>query len=428
MKPSLKSPALTAAVALAGLLLPGTSSAAGLHEAELIATAESLRLPGGRRSHNHSPSIVQTPAGDLLVGWFHGKGEREDNTMVAMGARKKKDARVWSAPFVMADFKGLPDQNTTLFIDPQQRLWLFRISSLDNEKRGHFLTYLISTDYEGDGPPRWKWQAPLFCAPQDLEKTYVAAVDRLLKGGKISPNRREEFVVKKELAKDKLWHRLGWMPRTPPLMLNERRMMLGLYSDVWDCSMMAFTEDAGETWEFSQPMIFSDSLLTKSIQPALVRKKNGNIVAFMRARPVVRRAESSDGGMTWIEDPLDIRCPNTSVAALALKSGRWLLAVNDTAGGRNVLTAYLSDDEGKTWPWKRAFEHIKPPQGSGNNSTPVQAGDERVDTRQGAAHYPTLIQAADGGIHIVYTYANAAEFEGNTIKHARFDEAWVMNK
>jgi len=427
MKPSLKFPPLAAAIALAGLLLPVTSSAAGLYEAELIATTESLRLPTGRRSHNHSPGIVQTPAGDLLACWFHGKGEREDNTMVAMGARKKKGARAWSAPFVMADFKGLPDQNTTLFIDPQQRLWLFRISSLDNEKRGHFLTYLISTDYEGEGPPRWTWQAPLFCAPRDLEKTYVAAVDRLMETGRIPSSRREEFAATKELAKDKLWHRLGWMPRTPPIMLNERRMMLGLYSDVWDCSMMAFTEDAGETWEFSKPMIFSDSLLTKSIQPALVRKKNGNIVAFMRARGVVRRAESNDGGMTWTEDPLDITCPNSSVAALRLKSGHWLLAVND-AKGRHVLTAYLSDDEGRTWKWKRSFERLAARQGSGPNPAPIQAGDERVETRQGAAHYPTLIQAADGGIHIVYTYSNADKFEGNTIKHARFDEAWVMNK
>jgi len=191
--------------------------------------------------------------------------------------------------------------------------------------------------------------------------------------------------------------------------------------------MMAFTEDAGETWEFSKPMIFSDSLLTKSIQPALVRKKNGNIVAFMRARPVVRRAESSDGGMTWTEDPLDIPCPNSSVAALGLKSGHWLLAVND-AKGRQVLTAYLSDDEGRTWKWKRAFERIEAQQGSGPNPAPIQAGDERVETRQGAAHYPTLIQAADGAIHIVYTYSKTAEFEGNTMKHARFDEAWVMNK
>lgn len=104
-----------------------------------------------------------------------------------------------------------------------------------------------------------------------------------------------------------------------------------------------------------------------------------------------------------------------------------MLAVNDAAG-RHVLTAYLSDDEGKTWKWKRALERIEARQGSGPNPTPIQAGDERFETRLGAAHYPTLIQATDGGIHIVYTYSNTAEFEGNTIKHARFNEAWVINK
>ena len=92
---------------------------------------------------------------------------------------------------------------------------------------------------------------------------------------------------------------------------------------------------------------------------------------------------------------------------LGLKSGRWLLAVNDTTGGRHWLTAYLSDDEGRTWKWKRSFE--------------------RFEKERGSGHYPTLIQAADGAIHIVYTHTNAAAFEGNTIKHVRFDEAWVMN-
>lgn len=131
-------------------------------------------------------------------------------------------------------------------------------------------------------------------------------------------------------------------------------------------------------------------------------------------------------GLTWTEDPLDITCPNSSVAALGLKSGHWLLAVND-AKGRHVLTAYLSDDEGRTWKWKRSFERLAARQGSGSNPAPVQTRDERVVTRQDG-HYPTMIQVADGGIHIVYTHSNADKFEGNTIKHARFDEAWVMNK
>lgn len=401
---------LSLATAASGRLDAGESR---LYEAAIIFDPEDFRLADGRASHNHSPSIVETPGGDLIACWFHGRGEREDNTMVVMGARKKKGSSRWSEPFVMANHRNLPDQNPVLFIDPQERLWLFRASTLDNEKRGHFLTYLISTDYEGDGPPRWTWQAPLFCFPQDLEQTYVGALDRLMAGGLIPEKRLEEFAKTREIARDKLWHRLGWTPRSPPIMLTENRMMLGLTSGVWDSSLIAFTEDGGETWEFSKPMIFSRSLLARAIQPSLVRKKNGNIVAFMRARDrsAVQRAESSDGGMTWEEDPLDIPCPDSSVAVLGLKSGNWLLAVND-ANGRHVLSVYLSDDEGKTWKWRRSLERFEQGKGSGQ--------------------YPTLIEAADGSIHVVYTHTDVARFDRptdtrshRTIKHGRFNEAWV---
>ena len=374
---------------------PAAQQPAALYEAEVIFPPE--------RFHNHSPSIVETPKGDLLVCWFHGRGERTDDTLVIRGARKPKGAAAWSAPFVLADNKNLPDQNPTLFIDPQRRLWLFWISSLDNEVRGYVLKYRISTDYEAAGPPRWKWQDTLICFPQDLQKTYVEAVDRLLAEGKIPDRWVDELRRKQKLAAEKLWHRIGWMPRQPPIMLSEKRMMLGLYSDVWDCSLMAFTEDGGANWEFSKPMILSPPI---NIQPALVKKKNGNIVAFMRDSPLTRRAESRDGGQSWTEDPIEIPCPGASVAAVGLENGHWVLAANDR-GGRQVLTLYLSDDEGRTWKWKRALENFAP--------------------RQGSGQYPTLIQSADGSIHIVYSHDNHARFgeQMRTIKHVRLNEAWI---
>lgn len=406
----MRRPLLSAVIAVTtilGMTVSIPAQEASLYKASLLFDTETLRLPNGRVSHNHAPSLVETPGGNLIACWFHGHGERGDNTMVVLGARRNRDDAAWSKPFVMADHKNLPDQNPTMFVDSQGRLWLFRISSLDNEVRGHFITYLISTDFEGDGPPNWTWQAPLFCFPRELEKTYAATVDQATAAGLIPEDQVDAFVEKKTLAKEKLWHRLGWMPRQPPIMLNERRMMLGLYSDLWGCSLAAFTEDGGNTWEFSKPMIFPESLLTLNVQPSFVLKTNGNVVAFMRGRRGdrhVQRAESSDGGLTWTRDPLDMKCNDSSVAVLGLRSGNWLLAVNDVRG-RSVLNVHLSDDEGRTWNWKRALEQFEPGQGSGQ--------------------YPTLIQSADGSIHIVYTHQDAAEFDGRTIKHVRFNEAWV---
>jgi predicted neuraminidase len=392
---------------LIGILLGVLLSGAGrqpLYEAELIFPPEKF--------HNHSSTIVETPQGDLLAAWFHGKGERSDDTLVISGARKKKGAANWSAPFLMADNKNLPDQNPVLFIDPSKTLWLFWISSMDNEVRGYFLKYRTSVDYKGDGPPVWKWQDAIFCRPQELESTYVAALNRMLAAAtdsqtpQLTPERRASIDERKAMASQKLFQRLGWMPRQPPLMLGGKRMMLGLYSDVFNCSLAAFTEDGGQTWEFSKPMILSSF---GNIQPAFVRKRNGNIVAFMRSGGAVRqirRAESGDGGMNWTEVPLNIPNPGSSVAAVGLKSGNWLLVCNDTERGRHIETVYMSDDEGQTWKWNRRLESFPDPQGY-------------------TASYPTVIQAADGSIHCTYTFQDKAHFEGEVIKHARFDEAWV---
>ena len=37
-------------------------------------------------------------------------------------------------------------------------------------------------------------------------------------------------------------------------------------------------------------------------------------------------------------------------------------------------------------------------------------------------HYPSVIQARDGAIHVTYSYFTA---QGKAIKHVRFEEAWV---
>ena len=375
---------------------------APLFEADLLFPPEAF--------HNHSSSIVETASGQLIACWFHGQGERNDDTLVIRGARKLKGETSWSAPFIMADNEHLPDQNCTLFIDPAGRLWLFWISPMDNLVRSYFLKYRYSTNYEGAGPPVWAWQDAIFCRPKDAETVFAAYLDKQIEQIKGSTEFSEErkaevvdrLVEQRRVSGDKLFQRLGWMPRQPPIMLTDKRMMLGLYSDTFDCSMFAFTEDAGQTWEFSQP------LAQRGIQPSLVWKKNGHLVAFMRDSPLVRRAESSDGGMTWTEDPIDIANSGSSVAALGLKSGNWILAVNDVPRGRHILTLFLSEDEGKTWKVKRPLENMEPEMGN--------------------AGYPTLLQTADGSLHCTYTYEDKKQFKGKTIKHVRFNEAWIRQQ
>jgi predicted neuraminidase len=358
--------------------------------------------------HNHSSSIVEAPNGDLLVAWFHGRGEKSDDTLVIRGARKRKGADSWSDAFLLADNQDLPDQNPVLFIDPAGVLWLWWISSLDNGRDTYMLKYRRSTDYLGEGAPRWAWQDVMICRPRNLEATYLAMAPGIAAyyGDRFTAERDhdERLAYAVERAQVKVGRRLGWMPRCQPIMLSDTRMMLGLYSDIFKTSLAAFTEDGGVTWEYSEIMPGYGG-----IQPSFVQRRNGDIVAMMRdysPSKRIRRSVSKDGGLTWSAvGEMSIPNPGSSVSAVPLDTGHWVLACNDNEGGerggRSHLTVYLSEDEGETWAWRRALEDHE---------------------RDPAAAYPSVIQTRDGLIHCTYTYSPEPN---ESIKHVTFDEAWI---
>jgi len=80
------------------------------------------------------------------------------------------------------------------------------------------------------------------------------------------------------------------------------------------------------------------------------------------------------------------------------------MVYNDLDKGRWSLVAAVSDDEGATWKWRRHLEGAPERQGSNEY------------------HYPSVIQSADGAIHVTYSYFTEA---GKSIKHARLSEDWV---
>ena len=97
--------------------------------------------------HVHGSSVVELPNGDLLSCWFHGSGERKANDVRIKGSRLKKGSNKWSAIFDMADTPNLPDCNPVLWIDNNEKLWLFWIAVRANRWENSMLRYRTSTDY-----------------------------------------------------------------------------------------------------------------------------------------------------------------------------------------------------------------------------------------------------------------------------------------
>lgn len=364
--------------------------------------------------HNHGSGLVECPNGDLLAIWYHGSGERTADDVELLGARLRKGETQWSETFPMADTQDLPDCNSTIFIDPRGTLWIFWVTIQDNQWGSALLKYRTSTNYQGDGPPVWDWQDVIHTRPVKLGETY----EKLLEGAEeklkaviaVQPKLAEEIAGIREAAKDKLASRLGWMTRVKPIMTSDTRMMLGLYSDVFNCSLVTYTDDWGKTWYCSEPIAPAEANLLGNVQPALAVRKNGDIVAYMRDNGIpnyLRNAVSHDGGITWPEVGMEktIRDSGSSVEVQVLQSGRWLVVNNDLTDGRHRLVAHLSEDEGATWKYVRDIE--------------------TAEKGKGSFSYPGLIQAKDGTLHISFSYKRDGT-EGETIKHSAFTESWLM--
>ena len=412
------------------------------------------------KQHVHGSTIVELPNGDLLTAWFQGSGERWADDVAIMGARLRASKQTWSKPFVMADVPGFPDINPILFLDPQDRLWLMWYTVIANQWETSLPKYRISEDYmKSGGPPKWSWQDVLHVKPGDSSERGIQPGDRFVKSierqieeyGKYlsdSANLSEE-ATRKMLDRWKAWgadmlakargenmmrrgqlrdaagryteqqlgyayfRRVGWQTKNKAVIVDKNRMIIPFYSDGFDFSLMAITDDGGNSWQFSEPLLGAGN-----IQPSIAKKSDGTLVAYMRDNgPAPKRlhmSTSEDGGLTW-STVRDSELPNPGSGAdiVTLRNGHWVLAYNDTEDGRHSLAVSISTDEGKTWEYTRHLE--------------LDTRDRNIATSSG---YPSIIQGRDDTLHVVYSYhhKDRGGAPNKTIKYVQFNEDWVRQK
>jgi predicted neuraminidase len=141
-----------------------------------------------------------------------------------------------------------------------------------------------------------------------------------------------------------------------------------------------WTRDLGKTWEKTGPL--NDKSLG-AIQPSFLRLSDNALGLVCRSQRAgkVLFARSADMGRTWSElTPLAVPNPNSGIDAVTLADGRHVMIYNDTPKGRTPLNVGLSD-AGTTWANVLALE-----------------------TAVGEYSYPAVIQAADGKVHVTYTW------------------------
>jgi len=404
--------------------------------------------------HVHGSTIVELPNEDLLTAWFQGSGERWADDVRIMGARLIKGDTTWSTPFLMADIDGFPDINPILFMDHNKRLWLMWYPVLANQWETSIPMYRLSENYDAPGAPQWNWQDVLFVKAGDKTERGIQPNDQFVKQVDEQLNAYEAYLntTLKSAMGDSAWsqvmpewnrykkkmdslsrgqnmirggklktktgwdessglgyplsRRIGWQTKNKAIFSGER-MIVPLYSDGFDCTLFALTDDSGKTWTYSNPVLGG-----AGIQPTVVRATDGTLTAYLRDNGPppnrMQRTDSHDNGVTWsiAKDDL-LPNPGAGFDAVTLPKGEWLIVFNDTKEGRHNLSVAISDDDGKSWKWKKTIE---------NDIRPEKAT---------SSHYPSVIVGNDGRIHVSYSYHRDDVNPGKTVKYATFSTDWV---
>ncbi|MVZ60769.1 exo-alpha-sialidase [Sphingobacterium humi] len=348
--------------------------------------------------HVHGSSIVELPSGNLLATWFQGSGERGADDVKIMGAKYNMATQKWGSAYLLADTEGLPDCNPVFFMH-QQKLYLVWIAVQANRWENSVLKFRRASDFEGN-EVKWEWQDNILLKPGD---DFVAAVKKRFKELPAQHHAWAEYAPRydaqiMQATEDPTKRAFGWMTRIKPLILKSGRILLPIYSDGFNFSMIAFSDSHGESWKYSEPIVGRGN-----IQPALIENSKGEILAYMRDSgddpALLQSSISKDKGLTWaVNKELPVKS-TASVDVLKLGKNNWILLTNDMDEGRARLSLYQSKDEGANW-----------------NSIGIIVEDKN---KVGRFSYPAMILAENGHIHI--TYSHHKEPNSKTIEHVIID-------
>ncbi len=319
--------------------------------------------------------ITRTPKGRLWAAWVAG-GDSPEAFFVVNSS--DDDGETWSKPRLVIDAqsKNLPRPRSilvgNLWTDPLGRVWLIFDQSMDmfDGRGGVWATICENPDAD----------EPVWSAPRRLWHGVTLNKPVVLKTGE-------------------------WML---PISLDQRGgldVFKGCFTELDPLrgANVFVSSDKGATWERRGAATFPNPDWHEHM---IVERKDGSLWMLARTAKGIMETVSTDGGRIWTEPtPSAIHHPVARFHVRRLASGKILLikhgATIETHEGRSQLTAWLSEDEGKTWQ-----------------------GGLMLDERKGIS-YPDGFQAEDGTIYISYDRNRSTDGE---ILLARFTEEDILAK
>lgn len=308
----------------------------------------------------HASTIAETPAG-LVAAWFGGTRERHPD--VGIWVSRYEDGK-WTpsvevANGVQSSTLRYPTWNPVLYQIPDGDLLLF---------------YKV-------GPSPSEWWGMMTSSP-DNGRTWRKP--EALPNGNIGPVKNKPVLLSTGtlICPSSTEGKNGWRVH------------------------FEYTPDFGKTWTRSE--VLNDGRSINAIQPSVLVYPDGKLQILCRSRNrYIMESWSSDNGKTWSEmKAITLPNNNSGTDAVTLKDGRQLLVYNHVlppegkeSGERTPLHVAVSDD-GKNWYAALILE----------------------DSPVSHYSYPSVIQASDGMVHIVYTWRR------ERIRHVVVDPSKLMLK
>ncbi len=297
--------------------------------------------------------IERTPAGRLWALWVAG----EDGPKAFMlAATSDDDGANWSKPRFVVDSQSprLPLPRTVItgnfWTDPLGRLWLFFDQSMNHSdgRRGVWISMCENPDAE----------QPIWSEPYRLWHGAVLNKPTVLSSG--------EWLLPVAFAR---------MATTNVNLGRANRDLEPLRG-----ANVFVSADQGHSWTRRGMIRFPNPSWDEHM---FVELKDGRIWMLARTTNGVMQSFSSDAGRTWTPPSVPtFSHPEARFFIRRLQSGRILLVKHgdkiDSNKGRNMLSAWLSEDEGQTWK-----------------------GGLVIDERNGVS-YPDGFQAPGGKVYISY--------------------------
>jgi predicted neuraminidase len=319
--------------------------------------------------------IERTPKGRLWACWV-GNGDNPNGFF--MLATSDDGGRKWSKPRVVIDPTDPPDAPQrralvgNLWTDPLGRLWCFFDQSLGyfDGRCGDWYTRCDNPDAD---EPAWTKPERITYGCTLCKPTVLSNGDWLLPVS--------------------LWPRY----RIRPEVLSDAHHDL----DSLRMANVFASTDQGKTWSRRGGVEFPE---TQFDEHMIVERKDGSLWMLARTKESMSESFSTDRGATWSTPrPAAILNPSARFFIRRLASGNLLLVKNGPTDERlpfrSNMTAFLSTDDGKTWPQQLLL-------------------DPRA-----MVSYPDGIQAPDGTIHIIYDWNRHTDAE---ILLAKFREEDIV--